>query len=126
MIELVLFGSAIGGPLAPVLFIWGFLPLVVPILLAVRMISGQGSVSLTSCWAATLCALPYALPPAWVGNLLIFTAFLVVLICPPISLWALLNPSKEGSSKKLVWLLLAPYLILLILRIAVPGRLVFG
>ncbi len=50
----------------------------------------------------------------------------VMLLCPPISLWALLNPSNEGSSKKLLWLLLAPYLILLILRIVIPGRLVFG
>lgn len=126
MIELVLFGSAIGGPLAPVLFSWGFLPLVVPILLAVRMISGQGSVSLTSCRAATLCALPYALPPAWVGNLLIFTAILVVLICPPISLWALLNRSGEVSSKKFALILLVPYVVALIFRFTVKGGLPVG
>jgi len=117
MIELILFWASGLGALSLVVCLWAFAPLVVPLLLAVRLFFGLGQVSRTVLIIATGSCLPYALPASWLGGGLIYLAVLVIVICPPCSLWALFNKQGDQQAKEWILVLLAPYALGAALRI---------
>ncbi len=68
-------------------------------------------VSATSIVNSTILAFPYALPSAFLGGPLIFLAGIVLLICPPLSIWVLIKPGAEMAPIRLRYLLLLPYIL---------------
>lgn len=109
MVHSAIFWSGLGWA-SPVLAAWLLFPLITPIWFLVRMARKQ-PVSSERIVYATVVALPYAIPPAFLSGPLVLVSILFLLSCPVVSFLVLLRPGAEMAQRGWSAVLLLPHVL---------------